>query len=1090
MTTKTTHINNLKPLALAISLSLLSACGGGGGAGDSSSSGGDGGIIGTATIPQITNLSVEAKSKSGKRQTTSVAANGSYKLRNTKNETYLLRTRPKNAAGKAARDSGSHYLYSIAHSNGSSLVRRNIHPFTDLIIRNWFATKGLDINNEFEKNSAITQLPTLQEVNAIESEIEGVIKQVLKDYGVNDNIDLLATPFSVNGQGFDKFLKRNPVVINNNQITLIFNQPNGGTQSISINGLPLNKDFTAGTDTPPTTPTKLRSLAASNSEIVVVWQASTDDKGVRGYNIYRNGALVGTSPFPVYSDTGLSTNTNYSYQVEAIDSRGQTSARTTATSDLALNSPDTTAPPAAAGLSATATGNDITLNWTQSQIDDVASFRVLRGSPGNANTQIAQITSTGFTDFNLPASSTAYCYRIKSSDAADNESAASNEACANVTAGSGGGSGSASLSFSNTSYQVSENASSITITVNRRGDIGQAVSVHYAATGGSATAGIDFTATSGTLTWAANDSSPKTFSVQISADAIAEGNETVQLQLSSPSGASILTQTATLTINDAVAVQCIDLPNSTIDQNTTLSAPCYKAPNGISVNNPAKLTISPGVKLMFGAGEWLEVNKGASLYAVGTSTKPILFTGQDQTPGYWKGIQFYQSNSSNNKLEYVTVEYGEKNIDTVSFDSSPARFSMKNSVSRYASNVGVYIFDTSVKLDAFKNNTLTANNRPITLPADMVGLLGKDSSFSGNTDDRVHVYDSDIVTAQTWKKLDIPYYFRSTNAYNIKAGLTLEAGTTLIFNSGSLLEVDQGGSLNAVGTVAAPILFTGQEKNPGYWDGIQFYRSNSNKNLLNHVIVEYGVKNIDTVSFDSSPTRLSIKNTLSHHASDLGLYLYDTSIKLDAFENVTLTDNDRPISLPSNMVGKLGTDSTYSGNTDNRIHIFEQDITTAQTWKKLDVPYFLRSTTAYDIDADLTIEAGSKLIFNASSGFDVNSNGSLKAIGTASNPITFTGLEHAQGYWQGIEFYRSNSSNNILDYVIVEDGGSGNPANSANIHSVCFPFSPTRFSVTNSTIKNSAGWGIYRYGTSDDGCFITLSGNSYGSNVSGNVNTP
>lgn len=1073
----------LKPLVLAISISLLSACGGSSSNNRGPIAGeGEGGIIGTAKVPKIISLSkLQAKSKSGLRLSSNIDSNGKFSLNKLKSGTYLLRTKPVNSGNNK-------YLYSIAHSSGKTTVTRNIHPFTDLILRNWFAGKSLDIDSEFNKQGEISQIPTEAEVNAIETEIEGILTNLLIDYDIKNGIDLFATPFNKDGTGFDTFLDKNSVIINNNKITLIFNQKNGNTQGISINKLPLNTQFTSDNDSPPTTPTKLRSLPASSSEIVIVWEASTDDKGVAGYNIYRNDILVGTTPYPVFTDTGLSTNISYSYQVVAIDSRAQTSSRTASSTPLTLNSPDVTPPAPATGLNATASGKNILLNWNQSQIDDVSSFKILRGTSGNVTTKIAQVTSTNFTDFNLAISNAAYCYHIKSMDAAGNESEASNEACASISGN--GGNDKAHLSFSTASYQVAKNTSSIAITVNRNGNLGQAVSVHYAATGGTAVNGTDFTSTSGTLNWAANDAAPKTFSIQITSNSLSIGDKTINLSLTSPSGATVETSTATLTIKDTANVQCINFEAKYIENNTTLSAPCYNIINGIEVKNPAKLTIAPGVKLKFAAGDKLEIDKGAALYAVGTADQPIIFTGNDATPGYWKGIVYYRSNSVNNKLDHVTIEYGEVNIDNVSFPSDPARFSIKNTISRYASNLGLNIYDTSVKLDAFENVTLTANDRPIYLPANMVGLLGKDSHFSGNTDDRIHIYDSDVTKKQTWKKLDVPYFFSDNYNYSLKAAVTIEAGSKLIFNSGAMLEATKSGSLKAVGTSVNPILFTGQEPTPGYWKGIQFYRSNSSNNQLNHTTIEYGVVNIDTVSFPSDPARISIKNTISRHASDLGLNIYDESLKLGAFENVVLTKNDRPIKLPSNMVGLLGKDSHYVGNTDDRINVFDRNITKSQTWKKLDAPYFMSITSAYSIQAALTLEAGVSLTFNSGSGLDVETSGSLKAIGTSNAPIIFTGLEEAQGYWQGIEFYRSNSNNNILEHTVVEYGGSGNASDSGNIVSVCFPSDPTRFTIKNSIIKDSLGWGVFKYGTQDDGCYISLSGNAYSNNASGEVNNP
>ncbi len=160
----------------------------------------------------------------------------------------------------------------------------------------------------------------------------------------------------------------------------------------------------------------------------------------------------------------------------------------------------------------------------------------------------------------------------------------------------------------------------------------------------------------------------------------------------------------------------------------------------------------------------------------------------------------------------MTVEYGVINIGTVSFPSDPARLSIRNTVSRYASDLGIYIYDSSVQLGSFENNTLTLNDRPVSLPAETVGMLGSDSRYSGNTDDRIHVFDQDIVTAQTWKKLDVPYYMQDGSRYDIDAALIIEAGVLLEFNSGSKLQISSSGSLKAIGTMAAPILFTGLEK--------------------------------------------------------------------------------------------------------------------------------------------------------------------------------------------------------------------------------------------------------------------------------------
>ncbi len=97
-----------------------------------------------------------------------------------------------------------------------------------------------------------------------------------------------------------------------------------------------------------------------------------------------------------------------------------------------------------------------------------------------------------------------------------------------------------SVQFSAPTYSVNENGSSATITVTRTGGSNGAVGVSYTTSNGTADAGSDFTAASGTLSWADGDISDKTFSVPIADDSVYEVNETVNLTLSSPTGGASL----------------------------------------------------------------------------------------------------------------------------------------------------------------------------------------------------------------------------------------------------------------------------------------------------------------------------------------------------------------------------------------------------------------------------------------------------------------------------------------------------------------------------------------------------------------------
>jgi chitinase len=86
-----------------------------------------------------------------------------------------------------------------------------------------------------------------------------------------------------------------------------------------------------GTDTsPPTVPGNLRSTGVTGSTVSLAWNASTDNVGVTGYEIYRGGALVTTVTGTSHTDTGLSAGTAYAYTVRARDAAGNRSAASNA----------------------------------------------------------------------------------------------------------------------------------------------------------------------------------------------------------------------------------------------------------------------------------------------------------------------------------------------------------------------------------------------------------------------------------------------------------------------------------------------------------------------------------------------------------------------------------------------------------------------------------------------------------------------------------------------------------------------------------------------------------------------------------------
>jgi fibronectin type 3 domain-containing protein len=188
----------------------------------------------------------------------------------------------------------------------------------------------------------------------------------------------------------------------------------------------------AGADTsPPTVPTGLAASASSSVPLVnLTWNASSDNVGVTGYTVYRNGALLaGVSGSTLsYADNTVSSLTSYSYAVDAFDAAGNHSARS---SVVNVTTPDTSPPTVPSGLSATATSpTEVDVAWTAATDNvGVSGYTVYR------NGAFLATATAGLTWADTTAvASTTYAYTVDAFDAAGNHSARSAAASATTPA--------------------------------------------------------------------------------------------------------------------------------------------------------------------------------------------------------------------------------------------------------------------------------------------------------------------------------------------------------------------------------------------------------------------------------------------------------------------------------------------------------------------------------------------------------------------------------------------------------------------------------------------------------------------------------
>ena len=171
--------------------------------------------------------------------------------------------------------------------------------------------------------------------------------------------------------------------------------------------------------TPPSQPNGLTAVATGMTGASLAWGASTDNMGVTGYIVRRNGTQVATPSGTSFADAGLSAGTTYTYTVAARDAADNVSSAASASVTTA-SAPDTTPPSQPTGFTATAAGSTgANLSWIASTDNVRVTGYIVRRN----GTQIATPTATSYADTGLSAATT-YTYTVAARDAAGNVSSA------------------------------------------------------------------------------------------------------------------------------------------------------------------------------------------------------------------------------------------------------------------------------------------------------------------------------------------------------------------------------------------------------------------------------------------------------------------------------------------------------------------------------------------------------------------------------------------------------------------------------------------------------------------------------------------
>ena len=523
----------------------------------------------------------------------------------------------------------------------------------------------------------------------------------------------------------------------------------------------------------------------------------------------------------------------------------------------------------------------------------------------------------------------------------------------------------------------------------------------------------------------------------------------------------------------AEPLACVPGPHSgTITANETWCAANspHLLTGDVTVSPGVTLTVEPGT--VVGGNTTVELNVQGHLLAIGTPAQPITFTSATNTgSNQWSGLVF---EGGTGELEYTLVRYGGRpNSINTNCNSSGMGFNIaarnvltgeltiRNSQIRSAdyqcnsdsADYGLYVNNSRVTVE----NTVLANNGTGT-NGYAIYVTGVDSSLtlSGNTF-TANARNRVLLTANAMTAANLTFTDEDgLEGYELSGDLIVPTGITLTVEPGVMMmgrtdvEINVQGHLTAIGTPTEPITFT-SATNTGsnQWSGLVF---DGGTGELEYTLVRYGgrpnsinaacdsggmgfniaARNLLTgeLHIRNSQIRSSLYNCNSSSA-DYGLYVNNSHVIV---ENTVIANNGAGTGGYAIYVTGAASSLTLSGNTftanaHNRVRMAPGTFTGAN-FTLVDEEglesYELTGDFIVPVGITMTVDPG-VMVMATSTAVELNVQGHLEAIGTATQPITFTSAANTgSNQWAGLVF---DGGTGDLDYVTVRYGGRPNSIN-------------------------------------------------------------
>jgi len=484
--------------------------------------------------------------------------------------------------------------------------------------------------------------------------------------------------------------------------------------------------------------------------------------------------------------------------------------------------------------------------------------------------------------------------------------------------------------------------------------------------------------------------------------------------------------------NEPVDGNGVYLDGGTLTQQATLSTAddgSVRLAGNVQVGSTGRLTITSGTTVFGNAG--LDVL--GALTVQGTAAQPVVFTSASASPspGDWFGVR-YEAGSTGG-MSYATVAYaGSRGCWYVCDAAAAVSFNGQSAVSIDHVTIqksASYGLRTTGGATPAVTNSSFVNNAWVGIdlgdPNALTGLAA--NTFSGNEPidgDGVRL-DGGTLTRQTTISPGDDGVVRLIGNTQVGStgGLVIEPGTTVLSNAG----LDVLGTLTVQGTASQPVVFTSPSASPVPGDSYGIRYEAGSTGGMSYATVAYAGNRgcwyvcdaAAAVSFNgqsaASMDHVTIQKSASYGLRTTGgatPIVTNSGFVNNAWVGIDLGDPNALTGLAAN---------TFSGNEPidgDGVRLDGGALTRQTTLSPTDdgIVRLIGNVTVAS-SASVAIHAATIILGNGV--LDVF--GALNAVGTATQPITFTSANPnpQPGDWPGLRF--EPTATGTMDYVALTD---------------------------------------------------------------------